>query len=529
MHLLCWQCGAFFPKMSGGCWVQGFRFYSWGSWLALEAQASMWTTCTGICWGYQKHFRHLLCTAPPLFSPTTQQKVHLPQAEQTQTHTHRHTHTQTHTHTYTLETQMSNFHSPLAKKTIGFLCFNLRILTPTGLSTLGSPWRVSLMGKRLRGGLFGYYMAKTTSIWPHELFSAIFQFHREAFDKYILGGGPEAVRAFWNRMPPRNGTTNKPNWRERMVPISLHGDGVSVSNVRGKGSKTVDTLSWSSLLSSAPSRLSMFLIWLCYSHVVKTDGMAPTWASFWRKLTASFQALFEGVWPHVDMNGAPDPKGGQELAGGYYASLYVVKGDLEWMSKHFSLLILLQDSPAHCVLAPTLARRMSAIHGLMWMTLLHGCPPVEQMRLVFLCGLWGSKSLCLSHCFCPFAHNKSTECPESWQMQETLGHALHSCCPCIKAFLEEHPHAHPVLQPRVIPGGGLTLFVPDWMHTKSLGVDANLLGSCIAYLAKVSLPGSVDANIALLWDGIQEQYRSQKVGGRLGRLTINMVKKWPFS
>ena len=66
------------------------------------------------------------------------------------------------------------------------------------------------------------------------------------------------------------------------------------------------------------------------------------------------------------------------------------------------------------------------------------------------------------------------------------------------------------------------------MHTKSLGVDANLLGGCIAYLAKSSLPGSTEENMAVLWDGIQREYRAQKVTGRLGRLTFNMVKNDPF-
>ena len=132
-----------------------------------------------------------------------------------------------------------------------------RIMEPIELSTLASPWRVSLRGKRLHGGLFGYYLANTTAIWPHELFAGIFQFHREAFDKYILGGGPQSVRAFWEKLPPRQGMQHKPNWRDRVVPLGLHGDGVSVSNVRGKGAKTMDTLSWTSRLSTAPSKLSV--------------------------------------------------------------------------------------------------------------------------------------------------------------------------------------------------------------------------------------------------------------------------------
>ena len=97
-----------------------------------------------------------------------------------------------------------------------------------------------------------------------------------------------------------------------------------------------------------------------------------------------------------------------------------------------------------------------------------------------------------------------------------------------KVFLQQRPRAHPVFQPTEIPGGGLSLFVPDWMHTKSLGVDANLLGGCIAYLARVFLPGSTNENMALIWSGIRREYRSQKVAGRLGRLTFKMVQNEPF-
>ena len=37
------------------------------------------------------------------------------------------------------------------------------------------------------------------------------------------------------------------------------------------------------------------------------------------------------------MDGAPDPRGGQYLAGGFCGILFVVRGDLEWMNKHFAL------------------------------------------------------------------------------------------------------------------------------------------------------------------------------------------------
>ena len=194
-----------------------------------------------------------------------------------------------------------------------------------------------MLGKKLPNGLFGFFNGNTIAIWPHELFAGLFHYHRKAFDKFILGGNSGCVREFWSRMPTRQGMTNTPNWRDQLVPLALHGDGVAVSNVRGKGSKTVDTLSWTSLLSSASSKFSVFLIWFIQSHMVKTLGMMTTWRSFWWRLAKSLRALFDGTWPHIGMNGAPDPRGGQPLAGGFRGILYAVRGDLEWMSKHYEL------------------------------------------------------------------------------------------------------------------------------------------------------------------------------------------------
>ena len=48
------------------------------------------------------------------------------------------------------------------------------------------------------------------------------------------------------------------------------------------------------------------------------------------------------------MEGAPEPRAGTPLAGGWYAVLYVNKGDLEWMASHFGLARTTSRSP--CIL-----------------------------------------------------------------------------------------------------------------------------------------------------------------------------------
>ena len=211
----------------------------------------------------------------------------------------------------------------------------LRILKPTALSSLMSSSRVSMVNKMHAGGLFGFYMTDTTVIWPHVLFAGLWEHHRGAFDKFVLGGGPSEVKKFWATMPPRPGMETKTNWRECFVPLALHGDGISVSNIRGKASKGLDCLSWTSLLSTAATKLSVFLIWFCFIHLAKKEGFSQTWPGFWKKLARSFQALFAGTWPYEDMEGRPDPRGGQLLAGGYCAILYVNRGDLDFMAGHF--------------------------------------------------------------------------------------------------------------------------------------------------------------------------------------------------
>ena len=185
-------------------------------------------------------------------------------------------------------------------------------------------------------GLLGFCMSSSSVIWPHQMFAGLYCFHRAAFDKFILGGST-GVSDFWTHMPPRPQMLHRHDWREHCIPLAIHGDGVSVSNARGKGAKTVDALSWTSLLTSGPSKYTIFLIWLNFRHLTKQHGFCQTWKMFWKRLCQSLMALWAGVWPDTDENGQPHPLAGLPLAGGYWCVLYVVKGDLDFMSGHYHL------------------------------------------------------------------------------------------------------------------------------------------------------------------------------------------------
>ena len=141
----------------------------------------------------------------------------------------------------------------------------------------------------MEGAFYGYLRTRTSVIWPHELFAAIYEFHPHAFGKYILGGGPHMVQQFWRTMPCRSGLEAKVGYQRWCIPLGLHGDGVAVSNIRGSGSKVADTLSWTSLLSTAATRLSSYR----KSFVENTAENTKTQS--WK--SCGFQdSFFGGVW-----------------------------------------------------------------------------------------------------------------------------------------------------------------------------------------------------------------------------------------
>ena len=214
-----------------------------------------------------------------------------------------------------------------------------RIFKATALGTLKSTVVVALLRSKLATTMNDFTHVRNRVIWPHELFSALYNLHFTAFTEHILGGSDANIARFWETMPSRPGMDSRrqSQWKHRCVPLALHGDGVSITNIRGASSKTIDCLSWSSLLSTGPTRFTCYLIWFCFSHLSKKTGFGSTWKVFWRQLGASLRALWTGLWPAQTMEGHPEPRAGTPLAGGYCAIIYVNKGDLDWMSAHFGL------------------------------------------------------------------------------------------------------------------------------------------------------------------------------------------------
>ena len=253
-------------------------------------------------------------------------------------------------------------------------------------------WRRSMRMREM-----GFVRTRCTVLWPHEMFAAIYANHRDKFEKYILGGEHRNIEEFWATMPSRDGMVGRPRWRTHCVPLALHGDGVAVANIRGKSNKTVDVLSWTSLLGGGGTRASWFLIWMCFAHLAKKTGLATTWRSFWRQLCRSLRALWAGVFPDVQVDGSPEPRAGRPLAGGYFAVLYCNKGDLEWMASHFGLARTTARQPC------ALCRCGNTGHDVHPWTDVNNPPSWEAVcysdeaganqNLVSMRGLWGSAAL----------------------------------------------------------------------------------------------------------------------------------------
>lgn len=128
------------------------------------------------------------------------------------------------------------------------------------------------------------------------------------------------------------------------MPLSIYGDGVAVSQVGRAGSKSIEVVTWSSLLNRGASKTSYFVMYFVFSHLAKKAGFGQTWSTVWRLLSWSLRALWTGLWPTRDCYGNEWPENSQNalraglpLAGGYFAVVSVVQGDLEWMASHHRL------------------------------------------------------------------------------------------------------------------------------------------------------------------------------------------------
>ena len=286
-------------------------------------------------------------------------------------------------------------------------------------------------------------VVKLNFILPHKLFSCMFELLPDAFQSSVLGGDAASVPRFWAAMKNHPVVTSRPELRDRkdlnkVVPIGLHGDGVTYMQTRGPGGKALEVLSWTSLLTKGPTKVSSFLMFLLVKNVVKDVGVDQTWPKVWKVLCWSLQALLVGTWPLKDWDNNDFAPGtidaerkGTPLAEGFCAMVFILKSDLEFLSNHFHLNSPASNSPC------ALCQCDRSMDSRPWTD----CRPTANWRAT----CWGA---------------------EDWAAV--------------------HPSRHTFFK---MAGSGLDLIYPDLMHCKHLGTDLSVMGSVLTWLIKHYLKG----------------------------------------
>ena len=292
----------------------------------------------------------------------------------------------------------------------------------------------------------------------HELFSAFFE-NSNFWHKSILPC-KQKLQEFWHKFDGHPAMTNHPikrkrNYRTHGVPLGLHGDEVPVVGVGKIWSRSCLCFSWCSLIANAcgaPCDDIMFMVWSVFDKfcVPTTEQVLGTMDTFFKIMHWSFQALFEGVWPSVDWLGRRlDPlspagrKAGAPLAGGHFAALLQLSGDLDYYSKYLNL----PKSTSH--------------------------QPCAQCRAEF----YGENSWCDNRQNSPWQQQLLTT--ENWRLWWNISCALFE-----------------------LPGFSCWSIAYDLMHCSYLGALQHLYGSIIWLLVHECLHAEPLDNLKVVWDFI---------------------------
>lgn len=308
-------------------------------------------------------------------------------------------------------------------------------------------------------------------ILPHELFAIIFQEYHHVFVNQMLGGNDTNTAKFWDLMADHPSMVNHPvkmkkDFAKYAVPISVHGDGVAVSGMGKSWSRSVDVYSWASMLATGETIVSNYLIYCMYPKLMTTEAVDK----FWKIVQWSLYWLFIGRWPRKDVNGNDWPAGsidaeraGKHLAGGYFATVFCIRADLEHMALGFGFPWPTSSSP---------------------------------------CGL----------CMCNTSDVPWTDIAPTAAWREQ--------CWSNVAWAAANPDGH-VLFTKV-PGVCLSSFTPDIMHVCHLGVYQYVFGSVLKWLVCKKLPGTQNQNLQYVWEKIRDGYQLFQTKYRYNDLRLTM-------
>lgn len=176
---------------------------------------------------------------------------------------------------------------------------------------------------------------------PHMMFSSLVESYHHIFEE-TFGKGKD-LEKFWSGVE-KSGDDKLPghpmclekHWKEKTIPLFIHGDGVAFQN-----RDSIMVFSWGSLLGDKGSLEKHFLL----ASFPKSCTNAKTWPPLWKWLKWSFESLGKGTHPTVDPDGKPLEKGspfwerrGQPLhPKGWRAVVWSLLGGHEYFSNTLKL------------------------------------------------------------------------------------------------------------------------------------------------------------------------------------------------
>ena len=161
------------------------------------------------------------------------------------------------------------------------------------------------------------------------------------------------------------------------------------------------------------------MIFIMYSQLSVNIADEAAFDVLRRRLVCSLYWMFSGKWPTRDDKGTPIAGGGGPLAGGFYAQLWVLRADLDELSKTYGFNYCTSATPCNCCRANIRDAETP------WTD---GRPTAAWLATV-------------------------------WKPQELLA---------------AHPNRHPLF---TLPGVTIRNYVPDVMHTLHPGVFQWIFGS----------------------------------------------------
>jgi hypothetical protein len=234
--------------------------------------------------------------------------------------------------------------------------------------------------------------------------------------------------------------------------------------------KLLDIYTFSSMVARGITRDLMIPMYTVFVHLYTPEGMKRVW----KILCWSFEVLATGKWPAVDAFGKPYPantvagrRAGSDLAGGYKARVWCLKGDLDYLAKQ---LHLRHFSSAHpCCLCPA------------------NSSPGDPL------------------CWSEFRTGRAQWQSELWTNSE---------------WAEANQSPHQLLQ---LSGVGIQSVFFDWMHVKHLGCDKYTYASVLHLLCYSIMPGDPAANMAEVWRLCNIFYKDRRPSDHYRNLHLSSI------